>query len=345
MNIVNENLLQKTKCTVSNDVGLPIPLNNTPSPDSFKYKSWLLKWLNSKKHSVKDSTYVRYKNIIQNHIIPQLGEYQINQIDYHILSQYIDYKLDNGKLDDTGGLSAKTTSDIITIIKESLKYAQLLGAPVLLNFNLLTIRKPSREMRVLNKSEEQTLVKFLLAKIDTYQLGVLVCLYTGIRIGELCALKWKNISIKNREIKIEETMQRLQKIDIDGGAKTHITITSPKSFCSIRTIPIPAFLNDILLTFISDSDSFLLTGNENDYVEPRTMQNHFKSYIRKCNIPDANFHSLRHTFATRCIESGFDAKSLSEILGHSSVKITLDKYVHSSMELKRKNMDKLCMII
>ena len=142
-------------------------------------------------------------------------------------------------------------------------------------------------------------------------------------------------------MKIECTVQRLQKDDINSLQKTHLIITDPKSFTSIRTIPLPAFITNILKIFTGLPEEYLLSGNATKIVEPRTMQNKFKAYLKAGNIEPVNFHALRHTFATRCVEAGFDAKTLSEILGHSSVKITLDKYVHSSMQLKRSNMEKL----
>lgn len=130
-------------------------------------------------------------------------------------------------------------------------------------------------------------------------------------------------------------------LDANAPMKTHITVTNPKSYSSIRIIPIPDFLLNNIKKFQGLPNSYILSNKNHNYIEPRTMQNRFKSYLTVAGIEDANFHSLRHTFATRCIEAGFDVKTLSEILGHASVKITLDKYVHSSMQLKKSNMEKL----
>lgn len=196
-------------------------------------------------------------------------------------------------------------------------------------------------MRVLERYEERRLLRVLLRNMDRCKLGVFLCLYTGIRVGELCALKWENISLQERTVTVKETMQRLQTNRGVGGQKTQILITEPKSAAARRVIPIPDFVADRLSFFESSDKAFLLTGSVTDYIEPRTMQNRFKGYLKECRIEDANFHALRHTFATRCIESGFDVKTLSEILGHSSVRITLDKYVHSTIDWKRSNMDKL----
>ena len=304
------------------------------------YNKWLDDWLISKKFIVKKSTYIRYKNMIENHIRPELGKYPVSKISSELIENFIIKKSHNGKLSG-GGLSNKSLSDIMVIIKETFKFAQSHGEIVSCNFNMIPIRKATNEMRVLSVSEEQKLVTVISNSTDRYKLGVLICLYTGIRIGELCALKCKNISITDKTLKIETTMQRLQCDDFNCTSKTKIIITDPKTYNSVRIIPLPDFLLEKMMPFITMPNAYLLSGNSIDIVEPRTMQNRFKSYLKQGMISDANFHSLRHTFATRCVEVGFDAKTLSEILGHSSVKITLDKYVHSSMQLKRTSMEKL----
>ena len=189
--------------------------------------------------------------------------------------------------------------------------------------------------------EQELLLTYIKNNPTLINVGIMISLFTGIRIGELCALQWKDISIETKTISINKTLQRIQ--TPNGPTKTAITISEPKSNCSIREIPIPDILIEFLILANSTSNStlsYVLTNNQK-YAEPRTVQNHFKLVISSCHIADANFHALRHTFATRCIEVGFDIKSLSEILGHANVNITLNRYVHPSMDLKKKNMDKL----
>lgn len=306
-----------------------------------KYEYWLDGWLKSRKPRVKSSTYIRYKNSIENHIKPQLGKYPLNKISTSLMEKFMITTMTDGRLDGKGGLSDKSISDIMTIIKDTFRFAQSHGAVTICNFDHLKIKRSNKEMRVLSREEEKRLVSILLTDIDTYKIGILISLYTGIRIGELCALQWKNISLHQKTIRIEQTLQRLQKDDTTDVIKTHIVTSSPKSYGSLRIIPLPEFLVEILEPFVSNPNCFLLSSSRSKIVEPRTMQNRFKVIIRKGGIIDANYHSLRHTFATRCVEAGFDVKSLSEILGHSSVKITLDKYVHSSFEQKRLCMEKL----
>lgn len=172
---------------------------------------------------------------------------------------------------------------------------------------------------------------------------MLLSLFTGIRVGEICALRWEDISFSEQTIYVHQTMQRLQDRS-NSTNKTKIVITTPKSACSIRTIPLPEELLPILEAHRTTSTGYLLTNSDQNYIEPRTMQNRFKKALQICSIENANYHSLRHTFATRCIELGFDIKSLSEILGHASVNITLNRYVHPSLELKKENMQRLSVL-
>lgn len=205
--------------------------------DREKYEFWLFEWLRSKRIGIKDSTYIRYRNVIENHINPDLGKYPINKISTPLMERFVSNKLNNGRLDGNGGLSPKTMSDMLTIIKESFKYAQTAGAVTICRFDGISLKRNSQEMRVLSVFEQQQLISVLFEDFDRYKLGVFICLYTGIRIGELCALQWKNISFSEKAIVIEHTMQRLQNDDPNAIYKTRIIITEPKSKASLRTIP------------------------------------------------------------------------------------------------------------
>ena len=313
---------------------------------NLQYSYWLDLWLNNKKSFVKKSTYIRYKNIIENHIKPTIGILRINEIDTSCIQNFIMEKSISGKKDGSGGLSSKSLYDILLVVKETLVYVEEYHPNTNhIDFGKIAIKKTSHEMRVLSQTEEKKLNSVLLKQTDRYKLGVLICLYTGIRIGELCALRWKNISLLEQTIKIDSTVQRLQNDEDDCKSKTMIYVSEPKTISSARTIPFPMFLLPIIEIFQGVPESFILSGSEKVIVEPRTMQNRFKKYLELGGINNANFHSLRHTFATRCVESEFDLKALSEILGHSSVKTTLDKYVHSTMKQKKINMEKIKLAI
>jgi integrase len=311
---------------------------------SHLFKDILHQWLASRKLCVKESTYVRYYSLVTKHIEPELGFYKVEQITRPIIEKYIHDLLTNGRLDGTGGLSQKTVADILIIIKEALAYGVSIGAPVCCQLGDIRIKKKSLEMRVLSSEEQKRLNLLLFEDIDTIKLGVLISLYAGLRVGEVCALQWKHIDPERGMILVRQTMQRIQNVAA-AETKTRIVITEPKSACSQRDIPIPAFLVSMLRTFQAEHEAYVLTGRCDHFIEPRTMQNHFKRYVRQCGIAPANYHALRHSFATRCIELGFDVKSLSEILGHSNVNTTLNRYVHSSLELKRENMEKLCSLV
>ena len=192
------------------------------------------------------------------------------------------------------------------------------------------------------RPEELSLLSRHLAEADTaFAAGVLLCMYTGIRIGELCGIKGADIDLKRGILTIRRTVSRITNPDISsGGSQTIIFISTPKSLSSIRTIPLPDQIIPFLRKWSVSDQLYFLTGNMKP-TEPRNVQRQFKNILKGCNLPQVTFHSLRHSFATLCIENGIDSKALSEILGHSSVKITLDIYVHSNMAQKKEYLNRL----
>lgn len=294
-------------------------------------------WLRSIQSSVKESTWIRYRNILKCSIVPRLGNIKLSEIDYSIVSTMCNELMDSGGKDQHG-LSTKTVADALSLTKAVIKYASRMKYLTDRTALDVSVKIKNAPLRVLSVQEQQILLTILSEELNLTGLGIYICLFTGIRIGELCALTWDDISFESNMIHIHRTMQRIQ--TPTGEKKTAILVAEPKSQCSIRDIPIAGTLREKLLQQ-PVKEGYVLTGSKNKYVEPRTMQNRFKEILRECEIHNAHFHTLRHTFATRCIEVGFDVKSLSEILGHANVSITLNRYVHPSMELKQKNMDKL----
>lgn len=193
----------------------------------------------------------------------------------------------------------------------------------------------AKEKSLLGKAEQTMLNNYLTSNPNASNVGILLSATTGIRIGELCALKWGNIDLEKRTLTIKNTVQRIK--SIDGSTATKLIITLPKSNSSVRKIPLPDFIIPILRNLKGNNDYYILSGTR-AIIEPRTMQYRFKHILSDLNLPNVSFHSLRHGFATTCIALGFDVKTLSEILGHSSVEITLNRYVHSSMERKAEFM-------
>lgn len=305
------------------------------------YSQLLDEWLRFSRLNTKESTFARYSHLIEKHIKPYLGNLLLLQLTTQIVEEYIASQLKNGRLDGRGGLSPKTVTDILTVIKSSIEYARYNNCEIVCNLKKLSVKKKEKEMRVLTPAEQTALLKTLTEEMDLYKFGVLLSLYTGIRIGELCALTWEDLCLSQAVLRVRKTMQRIQDTEIGAIHKTKIIITEPKSKCSVREIPLPPFIVDIARQFSAPPQAFVLTGDTKRFIEPRTMQNRFKSYVSESGIKKANFHATRHTFATRCVEVGFEIKSLSEILGHANVNITLNRYVHSSFELKCSNMNKL----
>lgn len=296
-------------------------------------------WLSNASLRVKKSTHSRYHDTLELHILPLLGGYRIGKLMSEDVERFTKGKLESGRIDGKGGLSPKTVRDLLSIIKAVLDFAKeqkYIGEVITLTYP----KYSQQEMRVLSKQEQTSLEKTLADNMDSYKLGIFLCLYTGLRLGEVCALQWQDISMEHGVLSVRKTVQRIRSTD-GGGSKTKIIIDVPKSKSSLRQIPLPDFLVDRMRCFLENENSFILSGSENQPLELRTLQNHFKQYISLSSIGQVNFHTLRHTFATRCIEAGVDIKSLSEILGHSNVNITLNRYVHSSLDQKRECVNRL----
>lgn len=279
-------------------------------------------WLQKKKPVIKESTYIKYWKVLEKHIKPALGNCKPKSITEEAVNFFV------GDLE--ARLSAKTIKDVLAVLRAVLKYSgctRELAVPL--------PKEQSREARVLSQSEQSVLIQRLSGSQDRRDLGTLLVLLTGIRIGELCALRWEDVSMEDDTIHIRSTIQRLS--DENGG--TRIIISTPKSDKSRRVIPMTQIASAVCRR-MEPGEGFLLTGSER-YLEPRAMQYHLQRITKECGLEGVHFHTLRHTFATRCMEVGFDIKSLSEILGHSTTGITLDRYIHASLALKRENMKKL----
>ena len=302
----------------------------------------IFEFLKEHKTVVKESTYVRYVEIANSHLIQEIGEQSITDFSQENADKYIMYLLTYGKKDGTG-LAKKTVKDIISVLKLIIKYAIKRGycPSNTITFSIPKLEK--NEVQVLSVSQRKKLEGFVTSRNDSYMFGVFVCLYTGLRIGEICALQWKDVDLINSTISVNKTVLRIKNITPNATTKTRLIMSSPKTASSKRVIPIPRTLSDMLLNIrkksVSEND-YVLTGM-NYFIEPRNYYERYKRYLKECHIIGFDFHALRHTFATRCIEAGIDPKVLSEILGHASVRITLDLYVHPSDEIKRTSLEKL----
>ncbi len=302
------------------------------------YKDWIYEWLIEKKDYIKESTYANYSNNIFNHIIPKLGNYHLNQINHKIIQDFLLELSKNGRKDNTGGLSEKTIKDITIIVKGSIKKAinENKIKYIELSFNYPKDNK-DKNIYILTKHEQNKITNYVLNNCNSKNIGLLISLYSGIRIGELCALQWKDVDFKNNKLTISKTIQRIYIKDKDNNI-SKIIVSTPKTKNANREIPINKDFLEILKKLKSEKDNYILS-NTSKYVEPRTYRKYFNKVLRELKIKQFNFHSLRHTFATNCISLGCDYKTVSELLGHANVNITLNLYVHPRYSQKKKCID------
>lgn len=308
-----------------------------------KLKELLQTWLNKyAKLTLKLRSYTRYANTIRLHINPILGEYNIKDITSTILQDYVIEKLKNGNLITLKPLASNTVYSIVSVLKQAFQLA--LNLDLISKNPTTTIKLPAtkeKEILALTREEQKTLEEYCLKSIKNNYIGIIICLYTGIRLGELLALTWKDIDFDKKYLYIKKTSYTIKK----NGKNTIVTDT-PKTKKSNRLIPIPTKLIQLLAIYKSKSVcEYIIHTHKNKMVETRSYQRTFESILNKCKIKHYNFHCLRHTFATRALELGMDIKTLSEILGHTNVAITLNRYAHSLLEYKIQEMNKIVQIL
>ena len=291
-------------------------------------------WLNKAKLRLKQQSFCRYYSIVYNHILPYFKDFYISTLTRETVEKLIDFKLQ--------ALSPKTTHDIACVLLQIIRFAERKGYVADFNYDIDLPKLQTKELKILNFTDEQKLNAYLKNNLTLENFSIILAKTTGLRIGEICALKWSDFSLEKGTVYINKTIQRVKDFEPNATAKTKIIITAPKSQKSIREIPLPNSLISIVKKLYNrdNPDTYILT-NTKKYIEPRIIQRKFKKILRMTGIIDITFHSLRHLFATKAVESGFDIKSLSEILGHATVKFTLERYIHSSFELKLANMNKL----
>lgn len=292
-------------------------------------------YINHIRYMVKYSTLAHYDELYNNQLAPTLGGLKIVCIDSDMINNLIDTKLET--------LSDSYVNDIVILLLAILEHGKELNF-INTNFKVKKIKLKSREIDVFDNDELERLEKHTISNINLVGVGVLLARFTGLRIGEICALKLFDIDLKQGIIKVNKTMMRVKNLDKNASTKTKIIIDTPKSTKSIREVPLPKFLIHLIsdLTVDMNTNAYLLTGSINKFIEPRTLEYKYKQILKVCKVDYKKFHTLRHTFATLCVVNGYyDYKTLSEILGHSSVKITLDRYVHSNITLKMNGVKKI----
>lgn len=298
-------------------------------------------WMTNNRIRLKGATVNKYQNLIDAHILPELGDIPMKKLDATVINSYLMHKLQEGRLDKQGGLSASYVRSIRLIINAAFEFAVRQGTCRSLNQPIYkpTLRKP--EITILNIDDQQRLERYLSAEPDPIKVGILLTLYTGMRIGEICALSWDDVDLEEQILHIRHTVARVPDRDVNDRRNSQLIIDTPKTVSSRREVPIPSYLVPMLKEIRQKSNSDYVVSSSKSFLSPRTYEYRYHRLLQESGVPQIHYHALRHTFATRCIEAGVDIKSLSEILGHANVGITLNTYVHSSMKLKRAQLEKM----
>ena len=300
------------------------------------FEAWSKEWLHRKEPFIKYSTFAAYTNIVINHLIPYWGEKPLTDINEEQGQEYVLHLVSKGRLDGNGGINVRSARDIVVVFKSILRDAARLKMIPVPSFELHYPRTEyEHRIPVLSKVIQTQLVEAVQNDLTPASSGILLSLYTGLRIGEVCALKWESIDLNEAVLQVKQTVQRVYiKSSRDKGS-SKLVMGTPKTRTSRREIPLSKALLAVLMRLPeAPGNSYLLTGTEH-CMEVRTFRSYFQSFLDRHSIPRINFHALRHTFATRCIECGADAKTVSEILGHATIAMTMNLYVHPRVEQKR----------
>lgn len=303
------------------------------------YKDWLDLWLaHTVEPTAKVRTYVRYREIVDGHIVPKLGKYGLEELTPFLLQRFTAELLRGGNLVTGRGLSANTVNTVITVLQNSLKAACSYGE--LTEYTADKIRRPraqKNEVSCFTLDEQRKIEGAVFTGNKDKLYGIVLCLYTGLRIGELLALTWSDIDFCKGILTVSKSCHYGKGRNGTFGRCTE----PPKTVTSQRTIPLPGQMLTILKTIEERSKSPYVVASGANPVPVRSYQRSFALLLQRLEIPHKGFHALRHTFATRALECGMDVKTLSEILGHKNAGITLNRYVHSLMEHKQEMMNRV----
>lgn len=292
-----------------------------------EFNETVVLWKADKEPYVKKSTFAAYSLIIENHLLPSFGSH--SEITEEDVQDFVIRKIRQG-------LSNKSVKDILVVLKMILSYADKRG---MMKYPRFDIRYPAeadrQEIEVLSKADQKKLMAKLKEQFSFRNMGILICLSAGLRIGEICALTWDDLDIERGIIKVTKTIQRIYLVD---GKERHteLMIDRAKTRNSIREIPMARELKSIIRPWKKIvNGSFYILSNSPNPMEPRSYRNYYNRLLDNLGIHRLKFHGLRHSFATRCIESKCDYKTVSVLLGHSKISTTLDLYVHPNMDQKR----------
>jgi len=289
-------------------------------------REWISLFVSNCK-GVKQSTITTYYAQSENHIIPCLGNLKVCSLTTMQVQDFIQSLMNKG----LSPVTIKNIYGLLRMVMTKAEYKNMLHVNPCKDIELPEF--VTKQTNPLTREEQAMLEK-------TNDIAAILSLFTGIRLGELCSLRIENVDLEKGTLRIDSTIQRVRVFEHGSIRKTRLIITAPKSKKSVRVIPLPSCVAKLLNKHITAKKGFLLTNNETP-VKPRTLQNRFKRLLEMCKLADTNFHSLRHTFATRCLENNMDIKTLSEVLGHANAAITMKVYCHSCDEHKRECMERL----
>ncbi len=302
--------------------------------NNYTFNEILEIWLKEKREDddLKIQSYQRYETLINLYIKDVLGKIECKELNRDDIIEFFK----RGKMNE---LSFSIKKSVFGIIKSALEVAYTLNCCDYIDLRKMKFKSKKSDITVFTKREQRKLDRYLTDEMNVRKLVMLVCMYTGIRVGEASGLKWGDINLNKKTINIDRTVQRIKNPDKKSSKKTLLIAGSPKSDSSMRTIPIPDFLIPILKQFKQKDENYILSESSDIY-DSRLLESFYERTLVKCKVEHLKFHTLRHTFATSSIEAGIDPKTLSEILGHSSVEITLKLYVHPTYNMKKKSIEK-----
>ena len=302
-----------------------------------KFSKIVALWKEDKKQYVKRSTFAAYTLLIENHILPTFGEMAL--VEEQDVQTFVFRKLNEG-------LSHKTIKDILIVLKMILRFG---AKNQMTEYRQIDIKFPTERdkhsIEILNRSHQKQIMEYIRLHFTFKNLGIYICLSAGMRIGEICALTWDDLDVENGIIHVRKTIQRIYVIE-EHRKYTEVILDTPKTKNSIREIPMTKNLLKMIrpIKKIVNGNFYVLT-NEPKPTEPRTYRNYYKQFMQSLGLPLMKFHGLRHSFATRCIESKCDYKTVSVLLGHSNISTTLNLYVHPNLEQKKRCMEQMSRLL
>ncbi len=297
----------------------------------FNLSDLLYKWLNMRRIKIKGATELKYRNIIDTHIIPEIGRMKASEIDTSKINAFLENKIKNGRKKGSGPLSPSYIKTMAIILNAVIEFAAAEGLCKPLNSPIFMPIVQKKDISILKESEEARFLKALSAANCPASIGIVLALQAGLRIGEVCALRWKDVVFEQSFLRVRYTVSRV--VSDLSDKKSVMQLESPKTPSSRRDIPMTDFLKSVLLKAYIERTSEFVVSKTSSFVNTRTFDYQYKKFLKENDLPIINFHRFRHVFATKCAQSGMDAKTLSIILGHSNASVTLNVYVHPAMSI------------